>query len=97
MLHKIKEDAEKRFSDKTFTTEEMYEWINTQSYLWQYVLLDCIKEIDQEEEMDRGFIYWDTCVDYLTAIVASYLQNYIKKNCKRWKSRLTDFDWTILI
>lgn len=97
MLHKIKEDAEKHFSNKSFTTEELYEWINTQSYLWQYVLLDCIKEIDQEEEMDKGFIYWDTCVDYLTCIVASYLQNYIKKNCKRWNSHLTDFDWNVLV
>lgn len=97
MLHKIKEDAEKFFSNKTFSLEEMYEWINTQSYLWQYVLLDCIKEIDQEEEMDKGFIYWDTCVDYLTCIVASYLKNYIKKNCKRWNSHLTDFNWNVLI
>ena len=97
MLYKIKEDAEKFFSNKSFSTEEMYERINTQSYLWQYVLLDCIKEIPQDEQMDKWFIYGDTCVDYLTAIVASYLQNYIKKNCKRWKSHLTDFNWNVLI
>jgi hypothetical protein len=33
MLYKLKEDAEKHFSNKTFSTEEMYEWINNQSYL----------------------------------------------------------------
>lgn len=85
-INDLKRNAETFFSNREIDTDMFYDWINTKTYLSDRDLLSCIKWIDWDLEVDKWYIYGDTSVDYLTAIVATYLDNYIRKNYSKRNS-----------
>lgn len=87
-LKDLQEKAKKTFLWKEINSDNFYEFINTETYLWKMDLLNCIKEIDYNLQIDNWYLYWDDNIDYLTCVVASYLDKYIREN---YKNRNCDF------
>lgn len=90
ILKEIEKNAEMFFKWKEINRDNFYERINCESYLWKNALLDCIKDINLEmEDIDKGYLYWNTLEDYLTCIVATYLDKYIRENYTKWNCTFT--------
>lgn len=90
-LKDLQNEAKENFSHKTINSENLYEWINTNSYLCVYDNLEILKEIwneNYELPLDKGYVYGDNIIDYLNGMVATYLEKYIKENHEK-----RDADW----
>lgn len=92
----LKKEAKKELWNREL--EDMgtiYEFINTNCYVSISDLWNIIKWIWEEmpndnTEIDTWFIYWNENIDYLTAIVSTYLYNYIMNNIEKWGTTLKD-------
>lgn len=70
------------------------EFVNVNCYVSMQDLSNIIKWIVEEywnsdrTELDTWFVYWEEIIDYLTAIVSTYLYNYIMENMEKRGSKL---------
>lgn len=83
-LEQLEQRAERFFTKKTITKDSFYEYINMASYLSQEELLKCIEDIPYDLQIDKGYLYGEEAIDYLTCIVASYLDRYIRGKYSLW-------------
>lgn len=83
-MSQLKREARDRFFWKEFDSGQLDERINNETYLWKTDLLNCIRDIDQDEEFNSWWVYWNKIVDYLNAIVADALYNYVLDNVEKW-------------
>lgn len=83
-LDTLEQRAERFFTNKEITKDNFYEYINMASYLSKEELIDCIEYIPYDLRVDKGYLYWDEAVDYLTSIVATYLDGFIRQQAFRW-------------
>lgn len=88
-LSELQNRARRELKDKTIEIWDFYERININCYLCLQTLCNCIKDIPTWDkailELDKGYIYWDTLLDYLTAILSTYMDDYIRENAKERK------------
>ena len=89
-LKELKKLAQQHFCNKEIDVDDFYDWINTNTYLSVADLVNCIRPISWEMKVDKGYLYWEDTYDYLTAVLATYMDEYIRKNLDRWHSRLLD-------
>lgn len=86
-LKQLQNEAKEHFTHKTINRENLYEWINTASYLCFYDNLEILKEIwndNYELALDKAYVYGDNFIDYLNGMLATYLEKYIKENYNKW-------------
>ena len=91
-LEYLQNEAKKYFTWKTIDQENLYEWINTASFLHYETCFKILLQIDDENQhivLDTDYVYWDhTFEEYLNWMIATYLEKYIKQNHKeRWATR----------
>lgn len=90
---KAKEELQNRELEDIGTIDE---FVNINCYVSISNLWNIIKWIWEEipkdnTEIDPWFIYWNEIIDYLTAIVSTYLYNYIMNNLEKWGTTLKNF------
>lgn len=85
-LEQLEKRTQRFFTNKKITKDSFYEYINMASYLSKDELIECIKYIPPDLQIDKGYLYGGEAIDYLTCIVAQYLDWFIRRECFRWNS-----------
>ena len=92
----LKNKANKELWNRELDRGTIDEFVNINCYVSMQDLSNIIKWIVEEywnndkTELDTWFIYWEEIIDYLTAIVSTYLYNYIIENMEKRGSKLND-------
>lgn len=91
-LKQLQDKAKKDLHWKKIEIWELYERVNTNCYLWIKDLWNCIKDIPTRWEkdlleLDKWYLYWDwDLLEYLTAILSTYIENYIREHITKRNS-----------